>query len=65
LLQDEDGLTINELGEKVLSGKEDFVNWAKHDYYWGGVYYKSYRWNEKQQKLIRTDAPGEEDNQLK
>lgn len=53
LLQDEDGLSVNELGQKVLSGDEDFVKWARHDYYWGGVHFKSYRWDDRQQKLIR------------
>ncbi len=55
LLQDEDGLSVNELGEKVLSGKEDFVKWARHDYFLGGVHFKSYRWDEKQQRLIRSE----------
>jgi hypothetical protein len=53
LLQEEDGLSVNELGEKVLSGEEDFVKWAQHNYYWGGVHFKSYRWDDEQQKLIR------------
>lgn len=63
LLQDEDGLSVNELGEKVLSGEEDFVKWAKHDYFWGGVHFKSFRWDEVQEKLIRTFDPEKETEQ--
>ncbi len=52
-LLDEDGeLSVNELGAKVLEGKEDFLKWARHDYYWGGVHYKDYRWDDTHQKLI-------------
>ncbi len=55
LMQDDEGLQLNALGEKVLNGQEDFVKWAEHDYYWGGTHFKSFRWDEKQQKLIRTE----------
>lgn len=56
LLQDEDGLSVNSLGQKVLDGEEDFIKWAKHDYYWGGVHYKAFRWDEKNKKLIRMNG---------
>ncbi len=61
LLEEEDGLSVNELGAKVLEGKEDFIKWAQHDYYWGGVHFKSYRWDKKRQKLIRMNDRNKKD----
>lgn len=52
LLNEEEGLSLNPLGEKVMQGEEDFVKWANHDYYLGGTYFKDFRWDENEKRLI-------------
>lgn len=58
LLNDDEGLRLNALGEKVMQGEEDFMKWANHDYFWGGAYFKDYRWDNNANQLI---TPTEEE----
>ncbi|MEL7119806.1 MAG: hypothetical protein AAFO07_10205, partial [Bacteroidota bacterium] len=53
LEDDNNGLAVNESGNKVLDGEEDFMDHAKHEYYFGGAYFKDYRWDEENHKLIK------------
>lgn len=52
-------LKLNELGEKVNSHQADFMSYATHDYYWGGTYFRDFRWNQEKNSLIRPSTPEE------